>query len=69
MMGIIIVLVNLLLEIWPVLPLILWASLISYSRMYLGVHYPSDIIAGALVGSIIAAIVYYLAKQFNWIKC
>ena len=54
---------------WLLLPLILWASLISYSRMYLGVHYPSDIIVGALVGSVIAGIVYYLAKQFNWIKC
>lgn len=28
----------------------LWASIISYSRIYLGVHYPGDIIAGALLG-------------------
>jgi undecaprenyl-diphosphatase len=31
--------------------LILWASLISYSRIYLGVHYPGDIIGGALLGA------------------
>lgn len=33
------------------LAIILWASLIAYSRVYLGVHYPGDVIAGAVVGS------------------
>ncbi len=30
--------------------LFLWALIYSYSRIYAGVHYPSDIIAGAMVG-------------------
>jgi undecaprenyl-diphosphatase len=34
------------------LVLVLWASLISYSRIYLGAHYPLDVIVGALVGSV-----------------
>lgn len=34
-------------------PLVL-ASLIAYSRVYLGVHYPSDVLAGALLGAAIA---------------
>lgn len=31
--------------------LILWALLMGYSRMYLGVHYPSDILMGYLCGA------------------
>ena len=30
--------------------LFIWATLISYSRIYLGVHYPLDVMTGALVG-------------------
>lgn len=31
--------------------LIVWASIVAYSRIYIGVHYPLDVITGALVGS------------------
>lgn len=44
--------------------MILWALTISYSRMYLGVHYPSDIIGGILVGLISAYISYLLGVKF-----
>lgn len=33
-----------------VIGLLLWAAFGAYTRVYLGVHYPSDIVAGALVG-------------------
>ena len=54
---------------WLFWLLLTWASLIGYSRVYLGVHYPSDVFIGAIVGCVIAGILYYLSKQFNWIKC
>lgn len=42
--------------------LILWASLNSYSRIYLGVHFISDIIAGLIIGSLIGLLVYHMYK-------
>ena len=35
-----------------------WATLNSYTRIYLGVHFISDIIAGVIVGSLLAIIFY-----------
>jgi membrane-associated phospholipid phosphatase len=42
-----------------------WASMVAYSRMHLGVHYPSDILVGALVGSGCA---YFSYKANQWIR-
>lgn len=36
------------------IPLLILAVLISFSRLYLGVHYPSDVLAGAVSGTLIA---------------
>jgi undecaprenyl-diphosphatase len=38
----------------------LWAALISYSQVYVGVHYPSDVLCGAIFGIITG----YLASRF-----
>ena len=37
---------------------IIWALLTCYSRMYLGVHYPGDILAGIVIGIITSFVVY-----------
>ena len=50
---------------WYVIaPAYLWAGAIGYSRMQLGMHYPSDVLAGALVGAGSAFIAY---KGQKWL--
>ena len=39
---------------------LLWAALVSYSRVYLGVHYVGDILAGATAGIMIAWFVFWI---------
>lgn len=45
---------------WYTISIILWASVIGYSRIYLGVHYPGDVICGSILGSLIGWSVYKL---------
>jgi undecaprenyl-diphosphatase len=42
--------------------LFIWASAVSYSRVYVGVHYPADLVVGALVGILSAWICYTIFK-------
>ena len=48
---------------WVTLSAFLWAVGSCYSRMYLGVHYPTDILCGALLGTLFAFLVFILYKK------
>ncbi|MDE7472646.1 MAG: phosphatase PAP2 family protein [Muribaculaceae bacterium] len=43
--------------------MLLWALVTSWSRIVLGVHYPGDLLVGACIGTLIAVIVYYVARN------
>ncbi len=41
-----------------------WAIIFSFTRVYLGVHYPGDVLAGAILGAAIAWGIYKLLQKF-----
>ena len=44
---------------WAFLP----ATLIAFSRVYVGVHYPSDVLTGAVLGFLMSLLVYWLSHR------
>ncbi|HOI32904.1 MAG: phosphatase PAP2 family protein [Bacteroidales bacterium] len=45
---------------WILFP---WAAIVSYSRIYLGVHYPGDILAGAVLGLTVSWVVWQIYRR------
>ena len=45
--------------------MVVWATLMCYSRIYLGVHYPGDIVCGAILGFLAAWLVYRIFVWFG----
>ena len=50
---------------YVVAPAYTYAAAVGYSRMYLGVHYPSDVLAGALLGSGTAYLTWKINKKLQ----
>ena len=48
----------------------IWAAINSYSRIYLGLHYPADILGGLILGITIAFLIFWIYKKviFNHVK-
>ena len=50
---------------YVIVPSYAYAGTVAYSRMHLGVHYPSDVLTGALIGSGCAVLTHYVNKKLN----
>ncbi|HRE10033.1 MAG TPA: phosphatase PAP2 family protein [Ignavibacteria bacterium] len=49
-------------------PMYLWALVTAYGRPYFGLHYPSDLLAGAIIGSGSSILIYSLRKELFALK-
>jgi membrane-associated phospholipid phosphatase len=49
---------------WPLMVGVLWAGTISLAQVYVGVHYPLDIFAGACLGISVAILAKALTKKY-----
>ncbi|MCK4921460.1 MAG: phosphatase PAP2 family protein, partial [Bacteroidales bacterium] len=49
---------------WYKSSLLLFATLIGYSRIYLGQHFPADVIAGSVIG--IFTSIFLFSRLTNW---
>jgi membrane-associated phospholipid phosphatase len=50
---------------YVIVPSYAYAGTIAYSRMHLGVHYPSDVLTGAIIGSGCAVLSHYVNKKLQ----
>ena len=53
-------------KIW--IPALVLAVLIAFSRLYLYVHYPTDVLGGMIIGAISGALGYWLVKKVSELK-
>lgn len=52
---------------WVLPVLLVWASIVAFSRIYIGVHYPLDVLSGSLIG-ILFGILFYRIWQISMRK-
>jgi undecaprenyl-diphosphatase len=67
--GLVFLMALLLRHRWITFCLTLWALLMCYSRMYLGLHYPSDLLAGFVLGVTCAWLAWLVLRRVKEAEC
>ena len=67
--GLVFLMALLLRHRWITFCLTLWALLMCYSRMYLGLHYPSDLLAGFVLGVACAWLAWLVLRRVKEAEC
>jgi len=49
---------------WSI-PLIIFALMISFSRLYIGIHHPTDVLFGIVDGLLLALIAWMIERRMN----
>ncbi len=52
-------------DLYVTIPMLTWASLIGYGRVYLGLHYPSDILGGMVVGALSGYLIWEYREEIK----
>ncbi|HNR27042.1 MAG TPA: phosphatase PAP2 family protein [Bacteroidales bacterium] len=50
---------------WYTCGIFVWAALVAYSRIYVGKHFPLDVVCGALIGLLLGWAVYRLYRRIG----
>jgi undecaprenyl-diphosphatase len=48
--------------------ILIWATVVAYSRIYLGVHYPGDVFVGAAFGSLLGILIFFFYNRISHIE-
>jgi undecaprenyl-diphosphatase len=49
---------------WAIVLPLLWAFSIAFAQVYVGVHFPVDVMSGACIGALIGIVLGYIFKNF-----
>lgn len=54
-------------QVWAGWLLVVWATLVGFSRVYVGVHYPGDVLGAAALALVTSTALYLLWSKKGWI--